>query len=148
MSAIRLALAFLGATLIGTVAVAQETPLTIETTLGHKVVERFFVRFGDQYLASPDKTWQDMTSDDIHSLFQRIQRVYGWAPFKAWYRDYRPLANRGLKPPTTPEEKVNLTVALLSKECHVDLVPLFQQWRFPVTPESIATVRAKYGVSN
>lgn len=113
---------------------------------GRQFVERFFLPFGDRYLVNPNKKWNEMTSDEIHTLFQRIQRVYGWEPFKAWYRDYRVLAAKGLKPPTTPEEKVNLVVALLSKECRVNLIPLFQQWRFPVTPESIAAVRTKYGV--
>lgn len=111
---------------------------------GPQFVERFFLMFGDRYLANPNKKWNEMTSDEIHSLFQRIQRVYGWDPFKAWYRDYRSLAAKGLQPPTSPEEKVDLAVALLSKECKVDLVPLFQQWRFAVTPKSVAAASAKY----
>ncbi|MDR3688916.1 MAG: M60 family metallopeptidase [Fimbriimonas sp.] len=114
---------------------------------GRQFVERFFLLFGDRYLANPNKKWSDMTSDEIHTLFQRIQQAYGWEPFKAWYRDYRALATNGLKPPTSPEEKVNLVVALLSKECHVNLIPLFKQWRFPVTPESVAAVRNKFGVT-
>lgn len=113
---------------------------------GRQAVEKFFLLFGDRYLADPKKSWTDMSSDDIHTLFQRIQQAYGWEPFKAWYRDYRALADRGFKPPTTPEEKVNLVVALLSKDCKVDLVPLFRQWRFPVTAESVAAVRTKYGL--
>lgn len=113
---------------------------------GRDFVDHFFVPFGDRYLADSSRPWTSMSSDDIHSLFQRIQRVYGWDVFKGWYRTYRRLAASGKKAPSTPAEKVNLAVAILSHECHVDLTPLFATWRFPVTAESMTKAAVAYGV--
>lgn len=39
---------------------------------GRDLVERFFVRFGDAYLADPARTWTNMTSDGMHSMLMRI----------------------------------------------------------------------------
>lgn len=113
---------------------------------GTELVEKFFLVFGDKYLGDNTRAWTTMASDDIHSFFQRLQRVYGWEPFRAWYRTYRQLAAKGVKAPGTPEEKVSLIAAILSKECKVDLVPAFQRWRFPVSKESVTAASAKYGV--
>ncbi|CAN5431771.1 hypothetical protein BH11ARM1_BH11ARM1_09710 [soil metagenome] len=111
-----------------------------------QLVDRFFLLFGDAYLADPKRDWKSMTSDDTHTFFQRIQRAYGWEPFRATYRTYRTLADKGLKIPETPEEKINLHAAILSKECKYDLAPLFARWRFPVTEESMKAAAVKYGI--
>jgi hypothetical protein len=113
---------------------------------GHELVERFFVLFGDPYLADPKRTFDSMSSDEIHSFFQRLQRVYGWDVFKRWYRTYRRLVDAGLKPPTTPEDKVNLIAAILNFETKNDLVPAFQRWRFPVTAEKVKAMGEKYKI--
>lgn len=111
----------------------------------HKV-DSFFLLFGDKYLADPSQTWDKMSSDDICSFFIRLQRAYGWAPFRQLYRTYRRLNDAGKKPPATPEEKANLVAAILSKECRVDLLPVFQRWRFPVSPEQTKAMAVKYGI--
>ncbi len=113
---------------------------------GAELVERFFLMFGDAYLADPSRRWETLSSDEIHSLFQRIQRVYGWTIFKNWYRAYRRLEDAGRKPPEQAEEKVSLIVAILSAEAKTDLIPLFQRWRFPVTPESVQAMRDRYRI--
>ncbi len=108
--------------------------------------DRFFSVFGDAYLSDPSKDWEDMSSDDIHAFAIRLQRVYGWELWKSWYRAYRLLKAEGRTPPTTPEGKINLMVAILSREAKVDLTPAFRRWRFPVTAESVAEARAAYGL--
>ena len=104
---------------------------------GYAFEDGFFLFFGDPYLADPGRKWDSLTSDETHSFFLRLVRVYGWEPIKRWYRDYATLVAKGLKPPTAPETKVALCCGLLSKETGVDLVPVFQRWRFPVTENSV-----------
>lgn len=120
----------------------NEIPLT-----GKELIERFFLLFGDAYLADPQRSWESLSSDEMHSLFQRLQRVYGWDLFKRWYRIYRRLQDRGLKPPATPIEKVDLIVAILNEETHADLVPVFQRWRFPVTAEKVKEMQQRYALT-
>lgn len=115
---------------------------------GTQLVERFFLMFGDKYLADPSRAWDTLSSDEMHTFFQRLQRVYGWDVFKRWYRTYRRLENAGQKPPEKSEEKIALIAAILSAETKVDLVPTFQRWRFPVTPESVRAMRERYGIGS
>ena len=111
---------------------------------GPHLVDTFFLQFGDAYLADPKKSWQDMTSDDIHCLFQRLQTIYGWKVFKRWYRTFRILEDSGLKAPTKPEDKINLTVAILSRETGQNLVPIFAMWRMPVSTQQVADMKLRY----
>jgi hypothetical protein len=113
---------------------------------GRQMVEGFFLPFGDEYLGDPARTWDSLNSDDITSFLLRIQQVYGWDPFKRWYRTYARLAAEGKKPPDKPEEKVNLLCAILSAEAGQNLVPAFQLWRFPVTNSSVKAIRTRYGL--
>ncbi len=113
---------------------------------GQELVERFFTLFGDAYLADPKRTYDTLSSDEMHTFFQRIQRAYGWDVYKRWYRTYRRLADKGMKPPEKPEEKISLIAAILSEESKVDLEPLFVRWRFPVTAESVKAARERYGI--
>lgn len=115
---------------------------------GRELVERFFLMFGDKYLSDPKRTWDTLSSDEMHTLFQRVQRVYGWDVFKRWYRTYRKLEDAGMKPPEKAEEKIALAVAILSHEARVDLIPLFQHWRFPVTAESVSAMRSRYAIEH
>jgi hypothetical protein len=117
-----------------------------QSLTGRELTDKFFLTFGDGYLADPKRTWTSMSSDEIHTFFQRLERVYGWEPFKRWYRTYRELSDSGQKPPATPEDKINLIAAILEKEIGVDLVPVFQRWRFPVTAEKVAAIREQYGI--
>jgi len=114
---------------------------------GQEYIERFFLPFGDVYLADPSRKWDSMTSDEMHSFFQRIQRIYGWEVFRQWYRTYRKLQDAGMKPPTTPEEKVALIAAILERNAKADLVPVFQRWRFPVTRQTVDAAALKYKLS-
>lgn len=111
---------------------------------GPEFVERFFLLFGDGYLADAGRDWLSLSSDEMHSFFQRLQRCYGWEPFRRWYRTYRRLHDAGKKPPESPEEKLRLAAAILARETGVDLVPVFQRWRFPVDAASVRTVAEKY----
>lgn len=113
---------------------------------GRELVERFFVRFGDAYLADPHLGWDSMASDDLHSMLMRVQRTYGWEPFRALYRTYGELAANGAQPPESVEEKIALMCAILSREAGVSLVPLFERWRLPVDEEAVAEVAAAYGL--
>jgi hypothetical protein len=122
-------------------------PTKKEVMRGTDLIEKFFLSFGDQYLADPTRTWDTMSSDEIHTFFQRIQRIYGWEPFRQWYRTYRKLADRGMKAPEKAEDKINLVAAILSKNTKADLIPLFQRWRFPVTPEAVKAISDKYQLS-
>jgi hypothetical protein len=114
---------------------------------GREMNESFFGVFGDEYLADPKRTYDTLSSDDMHTFFMRIQRCYGWEVFKRWYRTYRRLADQGQKPPEKPEQKISLIDAILSKEAGVDLTPVFQRWRFPVTAESVRAARELYGIA-
>ncbi len=116
-------------------------------TSGPQFVDSFFTFFGDNYLADPTRTWDTMTSDEIHSFYQRIQRAYGWEPFRQWYRAYHQFDTLGLKKPETPEGKVQLTCAILSQETGVDLVPVYRRWRMPVTEDDVTKMRAAYPIS-
>ena len=122
---------------------ADEAPMT-----GRDFVDAFFTTFGDDYLGDPTRTWDTLSSDEMHALFQRIVRAYGWDTFKGMYRTYARLAaQEGLEPPASEEDKVRLLVAVLSHHARVDLVPIFARWRFPVTAENVAAVAAKYPLS-
>jgi hypothetical protein len=117
-----------------------------EPMTGHGFVDAFFLTFGDAYLSDPERKWNTLSSDEMHAFFQRIQRAYGWAPFKAMYRTYARFEQAGLKKPEMPEEKVQLLAAVLSHETGVDLAPMFKLWRFPVTAEDVQAMMAKYPV--
>jgi len=111
---------------------------------GRDYVDKFFLTFGDAYLADPKRDWKTLSSDEMHTFFQRIQRVYGWEVFRQWYRTYRKLQDAGMKPPASEEEKVALIAAILEKQTEVDLVPVFTRWRFPVTRETVDAAAKKY----
>ncbi len=113
---------------------------------GKQFVDSFFLFFGDPYLSNPTRTWDTMSSDEMHSFFQRLVRVYGWEPFKGWYRTYDRFEKLGLKEPDTPEGKIQLIAAILSNQTGVDLVPVFQRWRMPVTEDDVKAMMEKYPV--
>jgi len=106
--------------------------------------EKSFLIFGDKYLADPSRNWESMSSDDIHCLFQRIQRAYGWDVFKGWYRMYRYLTQKGYSPPDSVEDRISLMVAILNVQTDVNLVPLFKTWRFNVTEVKVDALTKKY----
>ncbi|RYG48479.1 hypothetical protein EON79_04330 [bacterium] len=109
-----------------------------------ELIDAFFMPFGDGYLADPSRKWDTLSSDEIHAFYMRIEKTYGWEPFKRTYRTYRRLANEGKKPPETPEEKIALNAAIMIKETGADLLPAFRLWRFPV--EKVEEMKARYGI--
>jgi hypothetical protein len=111
---------------------------------GKELDDKFFGLFGDAYLADPKRTWDTLSSDETQTLFHRLVEVYGWDPFKAWYRTYRRLTDAGMKPPAAPEEKINLAAAILIKETGGDLIPTFQMWRLPINADSVARMAKQY----
>lgn len=108
------------------------------------LIDAFYMPFGDEYLADPSRKWDSLSSDEIHAFFMRLQKTYGWEPFKRWYRTYRRLADEGKKSPETPEEKVALAAAILCKETKTDLLPAFRLWRLPV--DKVDAMRERYGI--
>lgn len=114
---------------------------------GKQFIDSYFLFFGDPYLADTTRRWESMSSDDIHSFCQRLVRLYGWEPFKQWYRTYARFDKLGLKKPETPEGKIQLMAAILTHEIGIDLVPIFQRWRMPVTQEDIDTMNKTYPIS-
>lgn len=114
---------------------------------GEDLLLKFFGLWGDEYLADPSRKWQSMSSDDIHTFFQRLQIVYGWDVFKQFFRTYQRLKAENMKPPSTPEEKLSLIAAILNALTKGDLVPLFQRWRFPVTEDSVKAMATQYHIS-
>jgi hypothetical protein len=121
-------------------------PSDQERRSGRAFVDAFFTLFGDAYLADPKRTWDTLSSDELHSFFQRLQVAYGWEPFRAWYREYSKLEAAGHAPPETAEGKINLIAAILIRETGVDLVPIFRRWRMPVTTERVEEMRQQYGL--
>ncbi|MBN1919584.1 MAG: hypothetical protein JW889_16940 [Verrucomicrobia bacterium] len=115
---------------------------------GPQFMDSFFLFFGDPYLADPNRTWDTMQSDDLHSFFLRIKDQYGWEPFKQWYRTYVRFEELGLAKPETAEDKINLIAAILSHTTGVDLVPVFQKWRMPVTEQRVAEMNKRYPIAN
>ena len=115
---------------------------------GRQLMDSFFLFFGDPYLADASRTWDTMASDDLHAFFLRIERQYGWEPFKQMYRTYVRFEELGLDKPTTPDEKISLIAAILIYHTGVDLVPTFQRWRMPVTAESVAEMQKRYPIVN
>ena len=113
-------------------------------TTGRDFVDGYFMASGDTYLASTERDWTAIKSDEIHSLFLRIARRYGWDPIKKWYRSYDVLAQEGYPRPEAAEDKVKLMCALLSKHTGQDLQPMFELWKFPVTAEDVKAVNKKY----
>ena len=111
---------------------------------GKEFAEKSFLFFGDKYLSDASRKWDSMSSDEMHSLFQRIQYMYGWDVYKGFYRTFRTLNTKGFTPPKEAIDKINLIALVLSKEAHVDLVPLFKTWKFPVTQEKIDQLKNTY----
>lgn len=111
---------------------------------GIQMSHKSFLFFGDKYLSESKRSWESLSSDEMHSLFQRIQITYGWDAYKNWYRTYRELKEEGFSPPESKEDKINLIAAILSNVCSVDLIPLFKTWRLPVSKEKVELIEEKY----
>jgi hypothetical protein len=123
---------------------AYHTPVKDMMLDGRDCMDRRFLFAKDTYLADPTIPWDFGFCQ--HVFLQRLARVYGWDPVKKWYRTYKAFDEKGLEKPESPEEKVRLMAAILSETVGVDLVPLFQRWRAPVTNEDVEAMKAKYPI--
>lgn len=112
---------------------------------GRTFIDCLFTFNGEAYLADGTREWSSLGSDETHAFFQRIQRIYGWEPFRRWYRTYGRLDERG-KPPAAVEDKIALAAAILCHTTGADLVPVFRRWRFPVNEASVAGAARRYRI--
>ncbi|MBN1919583.1 MAG: M60 family metallopeptidase [Verrucomicrobia bacterium] len=111
---------------------------------GKEYVDKQFIFNLDAYLADPTTPWTDRFC--AHVFLQRIAAVYGWDPVKKWYRTFKVLEEKGCEAPKEPEDKIKLMAAVLCETTGVDLVPMFQLWRAPVTYEDIEALKVKYPI--
>ena len=110
------------------------------------LVGGFFLTTGDAYLADPSRPWTSMESDDLITLFLRIQRVHGWGPFRSMYRTMARLASEKRVPPTEALDIIALLCAILSKSAGTDLTGPFRLWRIPITEDSVREIGVRYGL--
>lgn len=103
---------------------------------------------GDPYLADISRGWCDLVPDELHSFFHRMVRLYGWEPFKVWYRAFARLEALGLKRPPTDTGRLRLGAAILMETTGADLVPVYRRWRFPVTEKVVARTMEDYPIAN
>lgn len=120
---------------------------TLPMVTGRQFTDAYFIPFGIDYLADPERSWKTLMSDEIHSFHTLLARQYGWELYKNWYRSYQKLVAMGLKPPRKNEEKITLECAILSAISGDDLSATFKKWRLPVTDDGLAAVREKYPVA-
>ena len=88
-----------------------------------------------------------MSVDDLHSFHMKLIRKVGWDVYKKWFRAYyRIEAQKDGRAPAGVADplRINLICALLSMFSGEDLVADFQQWRMPVTDQSVLEVAKRY----
>lgn len=108
--------------------------------------DRFFLNWGDAYIADPGKTWNDIQSDDYLSFYYRVAKVYGWDTYKRLYRILGSLKDSGKPWPRSKEGKINLMLAALNKAAGQNLLPTYRVWKFPVTEETLKKTAELYGL--
>lgn len=125
----------------------DKNPAIKETYVdGRRFDDLFFGHTSDAYLADKTIRWQDMKSDDMHTLFHGLVRESGWDIVRGYYHSYHAMAAAGLKCPESLEDKVRLVAAVLSNQVGRDLSPLFQKYRLPVTSDDIQRLTKEYRV--
>lgn len=117
---------------------------------GYDFNNNFYLNAGKKYLAG-DTPWEKMGVDDLHSFHMTLIRQFGWDVYKKWFRSYYKIeaqkdgrAPQGVADPV----RINLVCALLSKFSDENLVPQFQQWRFPVTDKGVMEVAKRYDLEH
>jgi len=113
---------------------------------GYDFNNNFYLNAGKKYLAS-DTPWDKMGVDDLHSFHMTLIRKFGWDVYKKWFRSYYKIeAQKDGRAPAGVADpvRINLVCALLSMFSGENLVPDFQQWRFPVTDKSVMEVAKRY----
>jgi len=113
---------------------------------GYDFNNNFYLNAGAKYLAG-DTAWDKMSVDDLHSFHMKLIRKVGWDVYKKWFRAYyRIEAQKDGRAPAGVADplRINLICALLSMFSGEDLVADFQQWRMPVTDQSVLEVAKRY----
>ncbi len=113
---------------------------------GYDFNNNFYLNAGKKYLAG-DTPWDKMGVDDLHSFHMALIRKVGWDVYKKWFRAYYKIeAQKDGRAPAGVNDpvRINLVCALLSMFSGENLVPDFQQWRFPVTDKSVMDVAKRY----
>jgi len=113
---------------------------------GYDFNNNFYLNSGKNYLAG-DTPWDKMGVDDLHSFHMALIRKVGWDVYKKWFRAYYKIeAQKDGRAPAGVADpvRINLVCALLSMFSGENLVPDFQQWRFPVTDKSVMEVAKRY----
>ena len=117
---------------------------------GYDFNNNFYLNAGKKYLEG-DTPWDKMGVDDLHSFHMTLIRKFGWDVYKKWFRSYYKIEAQkdGRAPPSVNDPlRINLVCALLSMFSGENLVPDFQQWRFPVTDKSVMEVAKRYDLKH
>jgi hypothetical protein len=89
----------------------------------------------DEWLAAEGGGW-DANLETTLELFLILQDEYGWAPILEVIGDLRALPQN--EQPDDNETKLHAWITGVSNDVGVDVVGLFQAWRFPVAEETLA----------
>lgn len=117
---------------------------------GYDFNNNFYLNAGKNFLASTND-WTKLGVDELHSFHMTLIRKYGWDVYKKWFRAYYPIeAQKDGRAPSSTDNplRMNLVCALLSAFSGENLAPQFQQWRIPVTDESVNAVRERYQLAD
>jgi len=111
---------------------------------GEKFNDEYFAPYGSKYLTS-DRSWEELISDEYHSLFLSVIREKGWKVMEDYYRVFGDLARSGKKFPQG-QDRVELSLAVFNHVAQNSLIPLYQKWRIPFTQQQLDSLLQKYGV--
>lgn len=89
----------------------------------------------DEWLAAEGGGW-DANLETTLELFLILQDEYGWTPILEVIGDLRALPEN--EQPENNETKLHAWITGVSNDVGVDVVGLFQAWRFPVAEETLA----------
>lgn len=109
---------------------------------GRSFNDEYFIPYGERYLSS-NRTYDTMSSDEYHALFLKVIRDKGWKVMKEFYKIYGKLAHSGIELPPR-HEKVFLALAVLDYVSGIDLAPLYNQWRIPLSRTMLDALIVKY----
>ena len=106
------------------------------------------LRFGDLYLANTRRDWLSLQCDELTAFHLRVVRLYGWEPYRRMYRTYRALEAAGMPRPTVDNaiEMIKLQFVILGFHLGVDIIPICQLWRIPLTSKNVADIMATYKI--
>lgn len=113
---------------------------------GRSFNDEYFIPYGERYLSS-NRTYDTMSSDEYHALFLKVIRDKGWKVMKEFYKIYGRLVHSGIELPPR-HEKVFLALAVLDYVSGMDLAPLYNQWRIPLSRTMLDALIVKYQIED